>query len=120
MTTYLYTRKSTEHSQENSHETQRAECEAYAQAHGLTIDVIFEDTCSGGVAPYERPAFSEMLDHMTLLKEFYSPFSRISPGLVGMEDCESLFTHLKNRKMITEKYLVRHFLPKENNLFHFF
>ena len=31
-------------------------------------------------------------------------------GLVGMEDCESLFTHLGNRKMVTEKYLVRHFL----------
>ena len=27
-----------------------------------------------------------------------------------MENCESLFTHLKNRKMVTEKYLVRHFL----------
>ena len=38
------------------------------------------------------------------------PFSHISPELVGMEDCESLPTYLKNRKMITEKYLVRHFL----------
>ena len=55
-------------------------------------------------------AFSEMIDHMALLREFYAPFSRISPGMVGMEDCESLFAHLKNRKMITEKYLVRHFL----------
>ena len=27
-----------------------------------------------------------------------------------MGDCESLFTHLKNKKMVTEKYLVRHFL----------
>ena len=27
-----------------------------------------------------------------------------------MEDCESLFTHLKNRNVITEKYLVRQFL----------
>lgn len=64
MATYLYTRKSTEHSQENSHETQRAECEAYAQGQGLTIDAIFEDTCSGDVAPYERPAFSELLDQL--------------------------------------------------------
>ena len=30
--------------------------------------------------------------------------------MVGMEDCESLFSHLKNRKLITEKYLIRHFL----------
>ena len=55
-------------------------------------------------------AFSEMIDHMALLREFYAPFSHISSGLVGTEDCESLFTHLKNKKMITEKYLVRHFL----------
>ena len=27
-----------------------------------------------------------------------------------MEDCESLFTHLKNREMVTGKYLARHFL----------
>ena len=55
-------------------------------------------------------AFSEMIDHMALLREFYAPFAHISPGLVGMGDCESLFTHLKNKKMITEKYLVRHLL----------
>ena len=27
-----------------------------------------------------------------------------------MEDCEGLLTHLGNRKMVTEKYLARHFL----------
>ena len=57
----------------------------------------------------EGYAFSEMIDHMALLREFYAPFSRMSPGLVGMEDCESLFTHLENREMITGEYLVRHF-----------
>ena len=55
-------------------------------------------------------AFSEMTDHMALLREFYDPFSRMSPGLVGMEACESLFTHLKNRKMATGEYPARHFL----------
>ena len=55
-------------------------------------------------------AISEIIDHTTLLREFYGPFPRISPGLVGMEDCESLFAHLKNKQMITGKYLVRHFL----------
>ena len=47
---------------------------------------------------------------MALLRDFYAPFAHLSPGMVGMEDCESLFTHLKNRKMVTEKYLIRHFL----------
>ena len=51
-----------------------------------------------------------MLDHMALLRECYSPFAKIAPSSAGFEDCESLFTHLKNRKMIAEKYLVRHFL----------
>ena len=59
----------------------------------------------------EAYAFSEMIDHMALLREFYAPFSRISPGMVGMEDCESLFTHLKNRKMAAGEYFVRRFLP---------
>ena len=47
---------------------------------------------------------------MALLREFCAPFPRISPSMIGAEDCESLFTHHKNRKMVTEKYLVRHFL----------
>ena len=51
-----------------------------------------------------------MIDHMALAREFYAPFSGVSPGAVGMETCESLLTHLKNRKLITEKYSVRHFL----------
>ena len=55
-------------------------------------------------------AFSATIDHMALLREFYGPFSHISPGLVGMEDCESLFTHLKRKKVIAEKFLPRHFL----------
>ena len=50
---------------------------------------------------------------MALLREFYAPSSRISPGLVGVEDCESLFTHLENRKMVAEKYLVRRFLSTQ-------
>ena len=48
--------------------------------------------------------------YMALLREFYTPFAKVSPSMVGLVDCESLFTHLKNRKMFTEKYLVRHFL----------
>ena len=58
----------------------------------------------------EAYASGEMIDHTALLREYYAPFSRMSPGIVGMEDCESHFTPLKNRKMITGKYLVRDFL----------
>ena len=49
-------------------------------------------------------AFSEIIDYMELLREFYAP------GMAGKEECGSLFTHLRNRKLLTEKYLVRHFL----------
>ena len=59
---------------------------------------------------WEAYTFSEMIDHMALLREFYAPFSRMSPGLVVMGDCESAFTHLKNKKMVTEEFLDRHFL----------
>ena len=64
----------------------------------------------------EAYAFSEMIDHMALLREFYGPVSRISPGLVGTEDCESLFTHLGNREMVTEKFLFHHFLSVQQFL----
>ena len=59
----------------------------------------------------EAHAFSETIAHMALSREFYAPFSRISPGMVGMEDCGSLFAHLENQGMVTDKYLVRRFLP---------
>ena len=53
-------------------------------------------------------ALSEMVDHMLLLEDFRGPFGRINPGEVGLEDCESLFTHLKTKKMAADKYLLRH------------
>ena len=58
----------------------------------------------------ESYAFSEIMDHMSTLREFYGRFLDIRPRMVGFEDCESLFTHLKNKKVITEKFLIRHFL----------
>ena len=61
-------------------------------------------------------AFSEMVDHMALIREFYTPFVGLSPGMVGLEDCESLFSHLRTKRMITEKYLVRHFLSIQQSL----
>ena len=57
-----------------------------------------------------------MLDHMSMLREFYGHFTGLYPGLAGLEDCESLFTHLKKSKMITEKFLARHFLSIQQAL----
>ena len=60
-------------------------------------------------------AFSEMLDLMSMLRGFYGHFAGSNPGLIGLEDCESPFAHLKS-KTITEKFLVRHFLPIQQAL----
>ena len=52
-------------------------------------------------------AFSEMLDHMSMLREFFGHFKNLYSGMAGLEDCESLFTHLK-KKLIAAKFLERH------------
>ena len=36
---------------------------------------------------------SEMVDHMTLIRDFYRTFESLGPGIVGLEDCGILFTH---------------------------
>ena len=43
----------------------------------------------------------------------YGPFEGINPGVAGLEDCESSFTHLKAKKMAAEKYRVRHFASNQ-------
>ena len=58
----------------------------------------------------ESYAFSGIMDHMSTLREFYGRFLDIRPRMVGFEDCESLFTHRKNKEVITEKFPIRHFL----------
>ena len=55
-------------------------------------------------------AFSEMLDYMSMLRGFYGHFADVYPGMVGLEDCESLFAHLRRKKMTTEKSLGRQLL----------
>ena len=57
----------------------------------------------------EAYAFSEMSDHVSMLRGFYARFSDLSQGLAGHDDCESLLTHLKNRQIATEKFSVRRF-----------
>ena len=61
-------------------------------------------------------ALSEMVDHMLLLKEFYGPIEGMNPGVAGLEDCESLVTRLRTKKMIAEKFLARHFLVAQQAL----
>ena len=44
-----------------------------------------------------------------MLRAFYGQFLALLLGRVGLEGRESLFTHLENKKIITEKFLGRHF-----------
>ena len=49
------------------------------------------------------------VDHVALSREFYASFEGLPPGMVGMEVCEGLFTHLRSKKAIAPEYPVRHF-----------
>ena len=51
---------------------------------------------------WEMHAFSAMLDHMPMLQEFYAHSLDPAQRMVGLEDRETLLTHLKNRKIPTE------------------
>ena len=53
---------------------------------------------------------------MLSLKKVRCPFEGMNPGVGGLGDCKSLFTLLKTKKMIAEKYLVRHFLSIQQAL----
>ena len=64
----------------------------------------------------EAYAFSEMADHMAMLRELYAHVLDVSPGMVGIEGCESLFAHLKNKKPVAEKFLVRRLLAIQQTL----
>ena len=66
-----------------------------------------QDTNSRGGEVY---TFSNMVDHMSPSRASYEPRSDVAPGMIGFEDCESLFAHLGKKKSIAAKYLVRHFL----------
>ena len=44
---------------------------------------------------------------MQLPREFYEPFANPLPGMVGNEDCESLFAHLRGKGAAAEKNLAR-------------
>ena len=50
------------------------------------------------------------------LRTIYAYFLNRSPGIVGLGDCESLFARIKNKKITTEKFSVRHFLATQQAL----
>ena len=50
---------------------------------------------------------SEMLEHMSMPREFFTHFRGLSPCMAGPEDFESLRTHLKNKTIFAEKFLAR-------------
>ena len=55
-------------------------------------------------------ALCEIDDRMTPIRDFFGPLEGLAPGMVGLEDCESLLTHLRTKKPKSEKYLARRFL----------
>ena len=54
-------------------------------------------------------AFSEMLEHVSHLRQFYEPFFELSPSMIGFKDRESPFANLNIKETVAEKYAVRHF-----------
>ena len=57
-----------------------------------------------------------MVDHASLLREFYEPSADVSQGLVGREDCGDLSTHPRGTGATAEKYSVRHILDIHKEL----
>ena len=57
----------------------------------------------------EVSAPSEMADHMLFLQGFYGPSVGMNPGAARRKDCVSLFSYLKRKTMVAEKYPVSHF-----------
>ena len=61
-------------------------------------------------------AFSEIADHMSILREFYAYSLDLSAAMVGLEACECLFAHLQNKKLVAEKFALRRCLAKQQAL----
>ena len=78
----------------------------------------FTGKLAGGSLGGEVYARSEMVDHMSLIRDFYEQFGGLPPGMIGLEDCASLFTHLHTEKTAAEKYLARRFLSIQQSLEH--
>ena len=46
----------------------------------------------------------DRVDHMSPLREFNEPSANFPPGMLGLEDCESLFKNLGRKDAITAEY----------------
>ena len=79
-------------------------CHIFLWASKLTREIARRSL--GG----EVYALSLMLGHAAMLREFNVHIPGFFPGLAGLEDCESLSTHLRNKKAFAGKFLARHFL----------
>ena len=55
-------------------------------------------------------ALSEMVGHVSSPRDFFAPPDVSGPGMAGLRNCESPFTHLQTQKAIAEGYCVPHFL----------
>ena len=64
----------------------------------------------------EAYAFSGMVDHISLLREFYPPYAALWPGKIGPEDCESLFPRLRSKKTVAEEDSVSFFSGIQQSL----
>ena len=78
----------------------RGQCHIFLWASKLTRKLV--ESSLGG----EAYAFAETLDRAPALRAFCDHFIDTTPGVAGLADCESLFTHLKNKKPIAEMFLV--------------
>ena len=51
-----------------------------------------------------------MIGHVVLSRELYEPSADSRSGRIGVDSCESLFTHLRNKVASTEECRGRQFL----------
>ena len=61
-------------------------------------------------------ACSEMLGHMSMIREFVAHFDGLIPGIAGSEGCEGLFTNPKTEKVATEEFSFQHVLAFQQAL----
>ena len=55
-------------------------------------------------------AFSEMINHMTPLREFYVPSEHASPRTTGFDGCGSASAHLRKKQPAAGDHAAHHFL----------
>ena len=48
-----------------------------------------------------------MVGNVESLRELFSSFVGLGPGIMDLEDCAILFSHSPRREVVTEKYLLR-------------